>query len=87
MFCEKHFICKQCEPARIACNNCFNPAKTSNSGKDECMHCDTSKLIDLIEDVKKLKDGQPCKHSGCLNHISHPCEGCGRIGGVKNEKG
>jgi len=25
--------------------------------------------------------GQPCAHTGCLRHISHPCEGCGRIGG------
>ena len=24
---------------------------------------------------------QPCEHRGCLSHISHPCEGCGRIGG------
>lgn len=34
---------------------------------------------------------QPCEHKGCLNHISHPCEGCGRIGGdgviYKNEEG
>lgn len=28
-----------------------------------------------------LRDGEPCKHPGCLNHLSHPCEGCGRIGG------
>lgn len=32
----------------------------------------------------KYKDGEPCPHSGCLHHISHPCEGCGRIGG-RNE--
>lgn len=32
-------------------------------------------------DAKKLRDGEPCKHPGCLSHISHPCEGCGRIGG------
>ena len=25
-------------------------------------------------------DGQPCKHKGCEKHITHPCEGCGRIG-------
>ncbi len=24
---------------------------------------------------------KPCTHKGCLSHISHPCEGCGRIGG------
>lgn len=31
-----------------------------------------------------IKDGEPCNHTGCLNHISHPCEGCGRIGGKSN---
>lgn len=30
-----------------------------------------------------LKDGQPCQHPGCLSHVSHPCEGCHRIGGRK----
>lgn len=28
----------------------------------------------------KYKDGQPCDHPGCMAHISHPCEGCGRTG-------
>ena len=28
------------------------------------------------------KSGEPCKHKGCLNHRTHPCEGCGRVGGV-----
>ena len=28
-----------------------------------------------------LRDGEPCSHVGCLNHRTHPCEGCGRIGG------
>lgn len=28
-----------------------------------------------------LPDGVPCDHPGCLSHISHPCEGCGRING------
>lgn len=32
----------------------------------------------------RLRDGEPCSHPGCLSHISHPCEGCGRIGGVSN---
>ena len=30
-----------------------------------------------------LRDGEPCGHTGCLAHISHPCEGCGRIGGMR----
>lgn len=25
-------------------------------------------------------DGEPCSHPGCASHISHACEGCGRIG-------
>ena len=29
----------------------------------------------------KYRDGEPCKHTGCLAHRTHPCEGCGRIGG------
>lgn len=28
-----------------------------------------------------LKDGEPCDHPGCLNHVTHPCEGCGRTAG------
>lgn len=31
--------------------------------------------------IKILNENQPCSHTGCLHHISHPCEGCGRIGG------
>lgn len=29
----------------------------------------------------KYKEGEPCEHPGCLNHVTHPCEGCGRIAG------
>ncbi|HSW50567.1 MAG TPA: hypothetical protein VLH09_10350 [Bryobacteraceae bacterium] len=29
----------------------------------------------------QLQDGQPCSHRGCLSHVSHPCEGCGRVAG------
>lgn len=27
------------------------------------------------------KNGVPCSHAGCLDHVTHPCEGCGRIAG------
>ena len=27
----------------------------------------------------EAKQGQPCSHPGCANHVSHPCEECGRI--------
>jgi hypothetical protein len=29
----------------------------------------------------QLRDGEPCTHPGCLKHLTHPCEGCGRVGG------
>ena len=28
----------------------------------------------------RYKDGEPCSHYGCLNHISHPCEEYGSRG-------
>jgi hypothetical protein len=31
--------------------------------------------------VEGLEPGEPCGHPGCLSHVTHPCEGCGRIGG------
>lgn len=30
---------------------------------------------------KTLEEGKGCGHLGCLSHITHPCEGCGRTGG------
>ena len=30
---------------------------------------------------RTYKDGEPCDHPGCLSHVSHPCEGCGRTAG------
>lgn len=30
-----------------------------------------------------LRDGEPCGHRGCLSHITHPCECCGRIAGKR----
>jgi hypothetical protein len=32
-----------------------------------------------------MVDHEPCSHPGCLNHVSHPCEGCGRTAGVRRE--
>lgn len=34
---------------------------------------------------EKLKDGEPCDHSCCAMHVTHPCEQCGRIGARKNK--
>lgn len=32
--------------------------------------------------MSELEDGVACSHPGCLSHVSHPCEGCGRIQGM-----
>jgi hypothetical protein len=44
---------------------------------------------DLIEKVVKepdeivlYKDREPCKRKGCLQHVTHPCEWCGRTAGI-----
>ena len=34
-----------------------------------------------MKSAPKYKDGEPCGHPGCLSHITHPCENCGRIDG------
>lgn len=34
----------------------------------------------LIGEFPPLEDGIECEHKGCRNHISHPCDNCGRIG-------
>lgn len=31
--------------------------------------------------MARLRPDEPCGHPGCLSHINHPCEGCGRVGG------
>lgn len=41
----------------------------------------TEKIMEIHEYI----DGKPCSHPGCLNHVTHPCEGCGRIGGMDME--
>lgn len=35
----------------------------------------------VLSPVPALPDGVPCSHPGCLSHVSHPCEGCGRVAG------
>jgi hypothetical protein len=35
--------------------------------------------------VTTYRIGEPCPHPDCLSHISHPCEGCGRIAGWPSE--
>jgi hypothetical protein len=33
------------------------------------------------ETLRNLPDGIACSHPGCLSHVTHPCEHCGRIAG------
>ena len=40
------------------------------------MNGDKTFIIKAITEITP-----PCKHPGCYNHITHPCEGCGRIQG------
>lgn len=35
----------------------------------------------LDDYLSRLEEWQPCFHAGCLNHVTHPCEVCGRITG------
>jgi hypothetical protein len=46
------------------------------------------RMNDLYRAVDKVipPDGVPCKHPGCMSHISHPCEGCGRTGGIRSHQ-
>lgn len=43
--------------------------------------------LKVASDRKKwldsLPDGVPCDHVGCLSHVTHPCEDCGRIAGKR----
>jgi len=32
-------------------------------------------------ELKTVQEGEPCAHPGCLQHRSHPCEVCHRVGG------
>jgi hypothetical protein len=62
------------------CANC------SDVETNACRRCDgVGRKRDTILSAG-LEDGKPCGHPGCLNHVSHPCEGCGRIGGRKMER-
>ncbi len=39
--------------------------------------------FNILKDPMKMeiKSDEPCGHPGCLSHISHPCEVCGKIAG------
>jgi hypothetical protein len=43
-------------------------------------------VITQMRTGKDLLPDEPCGHPGCLSHVTHPCEGCGRIAGRYPEK-
>jgi hypothetical protein len=49
-------------------------------------HKPDCKLGIALSRIASIKDGEPCSHPGCLAHITHPCEGCGRIAGRRVDK-
>lgn len=36
-------------------------------------------IAEKLESLILYKDGEPCAHPGCLGHVTHPCEVCGRF--------
>lgn len=57
-------------PAGV-CKGCKDRTKTALPGG----------IVHLLSgDIWLYGDGQPCHHPGCASHVSHPCEGCGRVG-------
>jgi hypothetical protein len=53
------------------CEKCLKPTP----------HCSCKQKKD--KECIVHKDGEPCEHVGCLNHVTHLCEGCGRIEGKR----
>ena len=41
-------------------------------------HKEVQKLAEQIKKSGRDSNFNPCSHAGCMNHISHPCEKCGR---------
>jgi len=59
------------------------------------IHCSTplgekmdpiTKTENRQEWLDSLPDGVPCDHVGCLSHVSHPCEVCGRTAGRRTPR-
>ncbi|MCK5608957.1 hypothetical protein KAR91_44195 [Candidatus Pacearchaeota archaeon] len=55
----------------------------SGAGKGDRYRPYDRKLWD--EGYERIHGKKPCKHPGCKNHITHPCEICG-YQGDKNEQ-
>ena len=38
-------------------------------------------VLDERDTMGRKQGPVPCDHPGCFSHVTHPCEGCGRIWG------
>ena len=61
----------------------FDPISELRLSRLEVKVCPSGFHVAIRNDKRlpRLVPGEPCRNPGCLSHISHPCEGCGRIGG------
>lgn len=77
--CDREYVCDGCETQKAIKRQVeiiMSEKKDKTEGQKLVEFCDRMMGCD-----PDLKPGQPCDHPGCLSHQSHPCEGCGRIGG------
>lgn len=44
------------------------------------LRCVRLEALEMSTPIEYRPD-EPCGHRGCLSHVTHPCEGCGRIAG------
>ncbi|CAM5998724.1 unnamed protein product [Sphagnum balticum] len=58
------------------------------SATEGLLACSPELYAEMEKTVRqKFADGVSCGHAGCLSHVSHPCEGCGRVGGYRRQDG
>jgi hypothetical protein len=72
----------------LACQQRFGkPITTSDVAHIIRQHLGETQPRELPPLPESPPDGVPCSHPGCLHHLSHPCEGCGRVGGRSQHLG
>ena len=63
------------EPPPVGCEACRRLGRCRRQDFSLCLGW-------MPKPTESYPLGVPCNHPGCLNHITHPCEGCGRYGGM-----
>lgn len=58
--------------------------KCTCGGDHSCWRCGGSEVF-FVAGVAQA--GKPCRHPGCLAHVTHPCEVCGRVAGQSLPRG